>query len=70
MARFDLDTKKFSTVIALVERCQGNSEVGEMWTETKSFPLTAPLKDVLDWASVRCEGRLMLTLDQASGDSK
>lgn len=59
------DTKKYSRAIVVVERCAGNSEVGEMWIETRSFPLDAPLKDVFDWANGRCEGRLMLTLDTA-----
>lgn len=70
MAKYDLDTKKFSTVIALAERSAGNDSVGDMWTETKAFPLSATLKEVIDWASVRCSGRLVLTMDQSSTEDK
>lgn len=66
MGNDKLNTKVHSVVIALVERSAGNSEVGDMWTEAKSFSLDAPIKDVIDWAHVRCSGRLTLTLDQAS----
>lgn len=62
----DLNTKRYSRAVAVIERCTGNSEVGEMWVETKSYPLTAPLQEVIDWAATRCSGRLMLTLDLGS----
>lgn len=66
MAEQRFDTARYSRVIALIERCTGNSEVGEMWTETHSFSPDAPLRDVLDWAAPRCNGRLMLTMDLGS----
>jgi hypothetical protein len=69
MAKYDLDTRKFSVAIAVVERSAGNDQVGDMWIETKSFPVTASIKDVIDWAATRCSGRLILTLDQSSDAS-
>ena len=29
----------------------GNDSVGEMWQETKIFPATATLMEVMDWAT-------------------
>lgn len=60
------NTTKHSRAIALVERSAGNSEVGDQWIETKSFPLTTTLKEVIDWAAIRVSGRLILTLDLGS----
>ena len=61
------DTTNLSQAIATVERSAGNESVGDMWIETSTFPLTAPLKDVIDWAKKKqCSGRLILTLNEAS----
>jgi len=38
-------------IIAMLDRSAGNETVGEMWTETHSFPSTAPLSAVIEWAA-------------------
>jgi len=43
-------------VCAMLDRSAGNSEVGDMWTETKSFDESATLASVLEWAEQRKNG--------------
>jgi len=66
MALDRFNTKKYSTVIATIERSAGNESVGDMWTESRTYPLDATLKQVLDWAAIDCSGRLTLTMDKSS----
>ena len=66
MANDRFNTKKYTTVVATVERSAGNDQVGDMWTESRTYPLDAPLSLVLDWAAIRCTGRLTLVMDESS----
>jgi len=36
--------------VVIRDMSAGNDSVGEMWQETKIFPETATLKDVMEWA--------------------
>jgi len=40
-------------IIAILERSAGNSSIGEMWKETKSFPIETSVNDVIRWAYAR-----------------
>jgi hypothetical protein len=63
--RYDLS--EYCSVIATIEKADGNESVGTMWTETKSFRTQARLEEVFDWANKqRASGRLTLTIDQSS----
>lgn len=63
--RYDLS--EYCSVIATIEKADGNESVGTMWTETKSFRTQATLQEVFEWANQqRCSGRLTLTIDQSS----
>ncbi len=37
-------------IIAILNKSAGNSEVGDMWQETKIFKPTDNLDDVISWA--------------------
>lgn len=65
------DTKAYTIVVTTIERSAGNDQVGDMWTESRTYPLDATLKQVIDWAALKCTGRLTLTMDESSkqGDS-
>ena len=43
--------------VVIIDKSAGNDMVGEMWKETKIFPGTATLDEVMDWASVDNEFR-------------
>jgi len=36
--------------VVIIDKSAGNDTVGEMWQETKIFPETATLKEVMKWA--------------------
>ena len=36
--------------VVIIDRSAGNETVGEMWQETKIFPGTATLDEVMKWA--------------------
>lgn len=38
------------TFVVIRDHSAGNESVGEMWQETKIFPETATLKEVMKWA--------------------
>lgn len=57
----------FKNVIAIKERSAGNSEVDDMWIETKSFDRDTPIHKILEWAS-DCSGKLTITIDEATAD--
>lgn len=40
-------------IVAILERSAGNAEIGEMWKETKIFPIDTSIKDVIRWAFAR-----------------
>lgn len=52
--------------VCLQERAEGNSEVGQMWVQASTFPPTATLAEVWDWAR-QSMGRLMIRPDDAAG---
>ena len=65
-------------IIATLYMSNGNEEVGEMWTETKSFDANEPIIQIFDWVKervgsisydpYRCALRkkLVITIDQAA----
>ncbi len=56
-----------SQFIVIQERAAGNAEVGTAWSDAASFPPTATLAEVWEWARLRGghEGRTMLRPDCA-----
>ena len=70
----DPTIKNNPRVIAVKERSVGNADHGQSWLDTKSFPLNATLREVLEWADndprlyKYCDatknGRLMLCIDE------
>ena len=59
-------------IIAMLDRAEGNAEVGEMWTETRSFDSEAPISAVMDWAIGKgakyphgAVGNLRIQIDEA-----
>ena len=44
------------TIIAVLDCSCGNESVGEMWVETKSFPIDTPAYDILKWATAKKTG--------------
>lgn len=66
MANDRFNTKKYAVVIATIERSAGNESVGDMWTESRTYPLDASLQTVIDWANTDCSGKLTLTMDKSS----
>lgn len=60
--------KYYSRVIATKERSGGNDSVGDMWIETKSFPVLVPILEIMDWAD-DCSGKLIITIDESSIDN-
>ena len=59
-------------VIAMLDRAAGNAEIGEMWTETRSFASSDPISAVMDWAGAKdtkyphgALGNLRLQFDEA-----
>jgi len=57
--------EKYSVVIAIQEKSAGNSEVGDMWLETKSFPDNTPVREIMEWAQ-SCSGKLTITWDEST----
>jgi len=57
--------KKFKTVIATKEKSAGNESVGSMWNETKSFDITTPILEIMEWGA-DADGKLILTYDESS----
>lgn len=55
--------------VILQERSAGNETVGNAWTDTATFPPTATLAEVWEWARLRdaMTGRTMLRPDLAAG---
>lgn len=56
-----------TTIVAMLERAEGNESIGTMWIDAAVFPATAPLSDVIRWAEEAAKtfdgdprGRLML----------
>lgn len=59
-----------SRIIATAERSGGNETVGDMWTETRSFPAETPIREIIEWAvSVNISGRLTITPDLATEET-
>ena len=57
----------YMDVIAIIERSGGNEQVGDMWLETKSFPVHTPVYKIMEWATEqRVSGKIILTFDQAT----
>jgi len=63
-------------IIAMLDRAEGNAEVGEMWTETRSFAPSDPISAVMDWAGAKATryphgalGTLRLQFDEAPNAS-
>lgn len=55
----------YKNVIATIERSGGNERVGDMWTQTRSFPKTESMDLVIAWARDNgCSGKLILTVDE------
>ena len=48
-------------IIIIKECSSGNETVGSMWLETKKFPPTATLEEVLMWKEARY-GKLIITV--------
>ncbi len=57
--------KEYTKIIAIKELSVGNETVGDMWIETKSFDISAPVIDIMQWAD-DCSGKLILTIDESS----
>lgn len=57
--------KPITRVIAVQERCTGNSSVGSMWFDTKSFDANTPVGEIVRWArfSSGGEGKLTISID-------
>jgi len=57
-----------SQFVILQERSAGNSEVGDMWTDTRTFPPEATLAEV--WAVIapygNISGRTMIRPDESA----
>jgi hypothetical protein len=53
MIELNKEEEKELKVVAMINRSAGNDSVGEMWTETKVFPVSATLEDVYQWANDR-----------------
>lgn len=53
--------------VILQERAAGNAEVGTAWTDAATFPPTATLAEVWEWARLRDgdTGRTMIRPDGA-----
>lgn len=64
----DKKNEPSSRVIVMKEMAEGNASVGTQWIETHSFPIGAPLGDIIDWAS-DAKGRIMIERDQAYDDN-
>lgn len=57
----------YSKIIAIGEKSAGNDSVGDMWLETKSFPIDTPVADIMRWAWEKgITGKLVLTVDEGS----
>lgn len=54
-------------VIAILDRSAGNESVGEAWKETKQFPISSSIKDILLWAYARHNNTEEKYLDKARG---
>lgn len=52
-------------IVIIKEEANGNESVGTMWLETKIFPRTATIEEVLKWKGARC-GKLIITEAQTS----
>ena len=58
-------------IIAVLDRSAGNESVGEMWQETKMFPVDTPVFEIIKWAESKksntpenFRGSLKLTVGQ------
>lgn len=38
-------------IVAILDKSAGNESVGEMWKETKVFPISTPIIEVFKWAN-------------------
>lgn len=60
------------TFAAILERSAGNAETGQAWSESRTFPIDASVRDVWLWAKSReshedinepLRGRLMIQIN-------
>jgi hypothetical protein len=52
-----------SRIIAMTDCSDGNESVGSMWREAASFPIEAPIIDILAWVQKVDGSNLTITLD-------
>lgn len=55
----------YEKIIAVKEKSAGNSEVGDMWIETKTFDRSDPISEIINWAR-DCSGKLIITIDEST----
>ena len=61
--------ENYERVVATKEKSAGNSEVGDMWVETKTFDKNCMVHEIISWAG-DCTGKLIITIDEADAESK
>jgi hypothetical protein len=59
-------------IVAMIDRSAGNETVGDMWTETKVFPISASLNEIYEWASKRLgiNSRLPVKIEEIKANIK
>ncbi|MCE5227870.1 MAG: hypothetical protein LLG05_18680 [Porphyromonadaceae bacterium] len=58
-----LEDDEYESVVAIVEKADGNESVGTMWLETKIFDREDSLSKVITWAKeAGVTGRLIITV--------
>lgn len=51
-------------VIAIIEKAEGNAMVGTAWFETKVFPSSTPVEEIVSWSRrAGNKGKLIITVD-------
>ena|GEM_PF-4926289 len=54
----------YKEVVAIKERVNGNETVGATWIETKAFSKKTAISEIIDWGSLGCEGKLIITINE------
>lgn len=54
-------------VVAIKERSDGNASVGDMWLETAIFSTNTPVGEIIEWASSKGKGKLIITTPMVDG---
>lgn len=55
----------YDEVVIIAERASGNETIGTVWFDTKTFPKSTTLEEVVCWAEKNgCEGKLVISINK------